>query len=138
MSRHINRTAAIALSAIVVITMLGATAAYAGRSGRRNTALALSAATIYFLAKDDPDAALLSFAGAAYAWDRYHGSRRFYRYRDRNYYYYDRDRDRYWGRRHDNGRHLGWYNGRSKNWDRDRDWDRDRFRSRDRDRRNRW
>ena len=110
MRRRITRTALITLSVILAMTVLTSLGACAGKTGRLNTAILLDSATVYFLAHDKPGAALLTAAGAAYAWDRYDDSRRSDRCGDRRYYY------------------------RDDNWDRDRSRDRDRRSDRDRDR----
>ncbi|MDO8588839.1 MAG: hypothetical protein Q7T82_17555 [Armatimonadota bacterium] len=146
MNRSATRVLGITLVAVLALTIMAPLASFAGSEGRRNTAIALTGASVYFLSKGKTGAGLASAAGAILAWDRYSDfrddrffrHRRFRHHRDRHHYYFrDRDRDRDWDRdRHrdwrwdwdrdrnrkhkhhwDRGRHLGWYKH-----DRDRRW----------------
>lgn len=79
-------------------TLIAPMAVQAGSIGRRNTAIAGTAATIYLLAKGKTGTGLLAAAGTAYAWKRYNDSRRS-ELRHRSYRYgYRRGYGRGYGR----------------------------------------
>lgn len=61
------------LTAALLLSTLGVS--YAGSKGRKNTALALTGATVYSLLKGNTDTALILGAGAAYAWKKYDDKR---------------------------------------------------------------
>lgn len=92
----------------------------------RNIGVGAAALGLYGLLKGDSSLALAGAAGAAYAGTRYEQDRKSER-RLENYGYgyynggygYPSNQSRYQARRHDNGRHLGWYkNGRSHDQER--------------------
>lgn len=62
--------------AVFALTTFAPIAALASSRGRRNTALVLTAATIYSFAKKKTGQGLVLGAGSAYAWKRYNDSRR--------------------------------------------------------------
>lgn len=69
------------LMALSVLTLFSAvtlvpTAAFAGSTGTRNTAIGLTAATILAAAKGQKTAAIALGAGSAYAWKRYTDKRK--------------------------------------------------------------
>ncbi len=72
-------------------TVFGPVTAVASTRGRLNTAVGLTAASIYELARGHGGTALVMGAGSAYAWKRYKKSRKHhvyrYRYRSSTRYY---------------------------------------------------
>jgi len=62
------RIAALALAGAIGLGILAPTAAHAGSTGRRNTAIALAAVGIYGIAKKNPLVAGLGMGGAAYSY----------------------------------------------------------------------
>ena len=123
-----------ALAALTISGVIAApVAAKASEEGRRNTTLALGAATGYLFTRGGSKVpAFIGAAGTAYAYKRYNdsindrhrrerarqaysSSHRGSRYSDSRDYY--RSHDSRYDRteaRHDNGRHLGWYKGKHK------------------------
>lgn len=63
------------------------TAAFASSTGRRNTAIGISAFSLYQLFAGHIGTGLVTGAGAAYAWKRYNDSRYQHRYYNNNNYY---------------------------------------------------
>ena len=143
-------------AAVGVSTLIGvATPSFASEEGRRNTALALSAATIYQASKGNTPEAFLFGAGAVAAWDRVNDRdrhhRRFVYARPYPVYappypvyvptypvYVNPYPQYYWygGKRFERDDHRRWDRDHRR-WDRDdhRRGDRDDHRGRDRDHR---
>jgi hypothetical protein len=71
-------TAVVALVAMLATTLAAPQLplAYAGSKGRRNTAIALGAVTVYSLLKGKKKAALIGAAATAYAYKRYSNEKR--------------------------------------------------------------
>ena len=140
MRKQISAVKAPIIAAAFVLALLAVSrAAFAGEEGRRNTALALTGATIYHAAKGHTAETLLFGLASLEAWDRTNDreardwrQRRSYRDRDRSdcrdsdrdrdghrYYNYDsrdrygrRDRDRNYRDDHRRGsRQRGWDRG---------------------------
>jgi hypothetical protein len=118
---------AVAIAGGVVLTPL---AAKASEEGKRNTTLALGAATAYlFTKKGDKTPAFIGAAATAYAYKKYDDSikdrhrreasrqevRRFRRDDPKECRHDDPKECRHDNGRHDNGLHKGWYkNGKHK------------------------
>src|SRR5688500_9423714 len=69
MTNKVRLTAAALVSA-VGLGLVAPTAAHAGRSGRRNTAIALGALSVYGIARRSPWLAAGAGAGALYSYSR--------------------------------------------------------------------
>jgi len=95
---EVRRAGLLVTLAVFVVTLFAPMAAIASVQGRRNTAIALTAAAVYSLAKRKTTQGLVLGAGAYYAWRRYNKGRQYevrrrayragYRrgYRSGNYY----------------------------------------------------
>jgi hypothetical protein len=104
----------------VVLLLLGLTGgcrrAKASQTGRRNTAVGVTALSIYELARGHTTTGILAGAGAYYAWHRYQQGHQ--RHTRRHAYlagYQAGASQGYWTehpRRFNQGRHLGWGRGR--------------------------
>jgi hypothetical protein len=106
----------LAIVAILLMTIAIPLASNASTTGRRNTAIGLTAVAAYLLIRGNTVPGILAAGGAAYGWNRYSHARRDDSYRSRygyygdpGYGYYgnrdrDRDRDRFDNRRSDHGR----------------------------------
>ena len=70
-----KRSILFALLTVFAATTFTPMAAVAGSTGRRNTAIALTAATVYTAAKHKDTQALVLGAGSVYAWKKYNDSR---------------------------------------------------------------
>ena len=100
------RMSALALTGAIGLTLVAPTAAYAGKSGRRNTALALGAIAAYGVIKKKPAIAGLAGAGAIYSYVRSNQSdrkRRRNRRGRRGRYYQPAYHQSYGGHRHYSG-----------------------------------
>ncbi len=71
----VKSVSALALLGVFLTTIFTPIAAVASSKGRRNTAIALTAASLYTLAKGRRTAGLALAAGSTYAWKRYGDSR---------------------------------------------------------------
>ena len=71
MSRRMLLLMSIAIVAVFLVTVMIPTAALASTKGRKNTAIGLSAATLYEVIKGRTLPAVALGAGSAYAWHRY-------------------------------------------------------------------
>ena len=114
-----QRTTLISLSVLVVFgtTTLAPLTALASTKGRRNTALALTASAVYSVAKGKKTAALVSGAGAAYAWKRYTDSRKDDAYR-KGYRagHHTAYRSNKYSKSKYSKKHYGWFRGKHKGW----------------------
>ena len=72
---EVKRAGLLVTLGIFVVTMFAPAAAVAGSRGRRNTAIALTAAAVYSLAKGKTTQGLALGAGSYYAWHRYNKAR---------------------------------------------------------------
>ena len=70
-ARKSGRSLALVLFAAFAFSVLAPAAAQAGSEGARNTALALTAGTIYAAVRGQDTAAIALGAGSVYAWKRY-------------------------------------------------------------------
>ncbi len=70
-----NRSLSIALL-VGFVAATAAPQAVAGSSGRKNTAIGLTAGSIYLLSKNKDTLGLVGVAGSAYAWQQYSKSRK--------------------------------------------------------------
>ena len=67
------------LASFVLTALVASGPAFASKKGRRNTAWALSGATVYHLSKGHPKESLAFGAASAYAWSRTKESKRHHR-----------------------------------------------------------
>ncbi|MBI2843307.1 MAG: hypothetical protein HYX78_07885 [Armatimonadetes bacterium] len=70
-----KRTSIFAILGLFIVSVFTPYAAQAGSKGRRNTAIALTAASVYSLTKGKTGQGLVLGAGSYYAWHRYNKSR---------------------------------------------------------------
>ena len=111
------RVAVFALLGALGLGVVAPTAAQAGSSGRRNTALILGGAAIYGAVKRKPEIAIGAGLGAAYAYSRYRDARRYEDRWDDRWDRRGRSRDRYYGdygyrrSRYDDYGYRGGYRG---------------------------
>lgn len=70
-----KRAGILATLGLFLTTLIAPMAAIAGSEGRRNTAIVLTAAAVYSLAKGKNTQGLALGAGSYYAWSRYSKSR---------------------------------------------------------------
>jgi len=119
--RKPTRAIALAVMLAVLLTAIIPAASFASVKGRRTTAIALTAVSIYELARGHTGVGLVAGAGAAYAWKRYSKARQSQVYR-RGYVAGRRTR-RVVGRRsyaagygRGRGRHYGFTRGRHRGY----------------------
>ena len=104
MKTNLRMTTGLVLFTAFTSVVMAPVASFAGSVGKRNTAIGLTAATIYAAAKGKSTAALAVGAGTAYAWKRYADSKKKTSY----YRGYRRGAATYYNR----GYHKGYYKGR--------------------------
>lgn len=94
-------------------TLLGPTAALAGSTGRKNTAIGLTAGTVYAAMRGKKTAAVGLGAASVYAWSRYSKARKAEIARRSYGRGYSRGyRVGEYRVRHNRGRHVGWSHSR--------------------------
>lgn len=108
MKHNLRMTTSLVLLSAFTTIVMAPVASIASTVGRRNTAIGLTAATIWAASKGKSKTALVAGVGAAYAWKRHADSKRhptYYRnYRRGGHTYYSNYR-----RGHNNGVRRGQY-----------------------------
>jgi hypothetical protein len=76
MKHNLRTTIGLVLLTVFATIAMAPVAGVAGVAGKRNTAIGLSAAAIYALARHKTGAAVVLGGGAAYAWKRHSDARK--------------------------------------------------------------